>query len=199
MLSSYSQGQYLEAGTDEVGRGCLCGPVVAAAVILPPDFHHPLITDSKKLTEKQRLSLDDIIRSQALAFAIAEVSAQKIDEINILQASFLAMHQALDGLDVRPELILVDGNKFKAYQDLPHHCIVKGDSKFFSIAAASILAKNYRDQLMKAQHDIYPHYAWHKNMGYPTKAHREGIVKHGITPLHRLSFKLLNTDDGLEG
>jgi ribonuclease HII len=191
MKSSFSGGKLIEAGTDEVGRGCLCGPVVAAAVILPPDYYNPLITDSKKLTKRQRLTLDSEIRREAIVFGIAQVSAAEIDKVNILQASFLAMHKALDLLSIRPELILVDGNRFKPYQAINYQCIVKGDSLFLSIAAASILAKNYRDNMMDMLHEDFPYYHWDKNKGYPTKAHREGIAKHGTTPQHRLSFKLL--------
>lgn len=181
----------IEAGCDEVGRGCLSGPVVAAAVILDEKFNHELINDSKKLTPKIRKELDVYIRENAVDFAIAEVSPQYIDEYNILNASIYAMHLALDQLKYNPNFILVDGNKFHPYKSIPHECIVKGDSKILSIAAASILAKNYRDDLMCKFHERYPYYAWNKNAGYPTKTHREAIKKHGTTPLHRMSFKLL--------
>lgn len=181
----------IEAGCDEVGRGCLSGPVVAAAVILDEKFNHELINDSKKLTPKIRKELDVYIRENAVDFAIAEVSPQYIDKHNILNASIYAMHLALDQLKYNPNFILVDGNKFHPYKSIPHECIVKGDSKILSIAAASILAKNYRDDLMCKFHERYPYYAWDKNAGYPTKTHREAIKKHGTTPLHRMSFKLL--------
>lgn len=183
--------KYIEAGCDEVGRGCLCGPVVAAAVIIDEKFNHNLINDSKKLTPKIRKELDLYIRENAVDFAIAEVSPEFIDQYNILNASIHAMHLALDQLKTRPELILVDGNKFKPYSFIPHECIIKGDSKVLSIAAASILAKNHRDYLMEKLHEEYPQYHWNKNMGYPTKAHREAIAQYGITPYHRKSFKLL--------
>lgn len=184
----------IEAGCDEVGRGCLAGPVVAAAVIIDEHFTHPLINDSKKLTAKKRKELDLYIRENAVDFAIAEVSPAYIDEHNILNASIHAMHLALDQLKTRPEMILVDGNKFKPYQNILHECIIKGDAKVLSIAAASILAKNYRDSLMEKLHEEYPHYAWDKNAGYPTKAHRNGIKEFGTTPYHRFSFKLLNDE-----
>lgn len=184
----------IEAGCDEVGRGCLAGPVVAAAVIIDENFDHPLINDSKKLTAKKRKELDLYIRENAVDFAIAEVSPAYIDEHNILNASIHAMHLALDQLKTRPEMILVDGNKFKPYPNIPHECIIKGDAKVLSIAAASILAKNYRDDLMEKLHEEYPFYAWDKNAGYPTKVHRNGIAKFGITPYHRLSFKLLKEE-----
>lgn len=184
----------IEAGCDEVGRGCLAGPVVAAAVIIDENFNHPLINDSKKLTPKKRKELDQYIREHAIDFAIAEVSPAYIDEHNILNASIHAMHLAIDQLKTRPEIILVDGNKFKPYQNIPHECIIKGDAKILSIAAASILAKNYRDNLMEKLHEKYPHYAWDKNAGYPTKAHRNGIAEFGTTPYHRLSFKLLKEE-----
>lgn len=188
---SYSGGALLEAGLDEVGRGCLAGPVVAAAVILPEGFSHPDLDDSKKLTAAKRRLLDVYIREHALAYAIAEVSAPEIDQINILNASFLAMHRALDQLLLRPELLLVDGNRFKPYGELPHHCIVKGDGKFASIAAASVLAKQYRDALMEQLHVQYPAYGWDRNVGYPTAQHRKALAEHGITPWHRRSFSLL--------
>lgn len=186
----------IEAGCDEVGRGCLAGPVVAATVIIDEQFYHPLINDSKKLTPKKRRELDQYIRENAVDFAISEVSPTYIDEHNILNASIYAMHLALDQLKVRPEMILVDGNKFKPYQNIPHECVIKGDSKVLAIAAASILAKNYRDDLMLRLHEEYPHYAWDKNAGYPTQAHRQGIVAFGITPYHRRSFKLLKEEKG---
>lgn len=190
LLKHYSP-RKIEVGCDEVGRGCLAGPVVAAAVILSDNFNHKLINDSKKLTPKIRKELDIYIRENAMDFSIAEVSSQYIDVHNILNASIHAMHLALNQLETRPEFILVDGNKFHPYPNTPHKCIVKGDSKILSIAAASILAKNYRDNLMTKLHEEFPQYAWDKNMGYPTKTHREAIKEYGTTPLHRMSFKLL--------
>ena len=180
-----------EVGCDEVGRGCLAGPVVAAAVIIDEKFQQHLIDDSKKLNKKTRLELDQYIKTNALDFAIAEVSSQYIDEHNILNASINAMHLALSRLKSSFDYILVDGNKFYSYQNIPHECIIKGDSKILSIASASILAKNYRDDLMSQLHEDYPQYAWNKNAGYPTKAHRDAIKKFGTTPYHRMSFKLL--------
>ncbi|MCM1293070.1 MAG: ribonuclease HII [Bacteroides sp.] len=189
--SAYTVGT-LEAGCDEAGRGCLAGPVVAAAVILPPDFSHPWLDDSKKLTERRREQLRPIIESEAIAWAVAEVSNTEIDSINILNASILAMHRALDMLTVRPTSVIVDGNRFKPYGDLPWTTFVKGDGRFGNIAAASILAKTHRDQLMREFHDRYPHYGWDINKGYPTKAHRHAIELHGPTELHRMSFKLID-------
>lgn len=180
----------LEVGCDEAGRGCLCGPVVAAAVILNKDFQHNLINDSKKLSAKTRFELEIFIKEHVLEYAIAEVSPQKIDEINILNASFLAMHLALNQLKNKPELILVDGNRFNPYPNIEHLCIVKGDSKMLSIAAASILAKNHRDRLMLNLHEEFPNYSWNKNMGYATKMHRMALKEYGITPHHRKSFRL---------
>lgn len=191
MLSSFFTPDKVEAGCDEVGRGCLAGPVVAAAVILPKDFTHDLLNDSKQVSEAMRLTLDEVIKSNALAWAVAEVSPQEIDQINILNASFKAMHLALDQLNIKPELLLIDGNRFKTYHSIPHQCIIKGDTKFLSIAAASILAKNYRDELMKKLSDQFPDYGWASNVGYPTRQHRDGIRKSGVTPYHRLSFQLL--------
>lgn len=189
LLKSYS-GQYIEAGCDEVGRGCLCGPVVAAAVILDENFDPKFINDSKKLQAKDRRELDLYIRENAVDFAIAELPPSFIDEHNILQASIHAMHLALDQLSTRPELILVDGNKFHPYPFIPHQCIVKGDSKILSIAAASILAKNYRDQLMIKLHEEFPMYGWDKNMGYATKKHQLGLKEFGPCQYHRKSFRL---------
>lgn len=191
MLLSFYQKNTLEAGCDEAGRGCLAGPVVAAAVILLPSFQHDLLTDSKKLSEKQRYSLRPVIEQQAVAWAIGVVTPQEIDEINILQASFLAMHRALDALSVSPELLLIDGNRFKPYRATPHHCIVKGDGKYFSIAAASVLAKTYRDDYMAGLHTEFPQYSWASNKGYPALAHRDAIRRHGTSPHHRLTFRLL--------
>ncbi len=182
---------YIEAGCDEVGRGCLCGPVVAAAVIINDNFKQNLVNDSKKLNVKTRVELDRYIRDNVDDFAIAELPPSFIDEHNILNASIRAMHLALDQLKIRPELILVDGNRFHPYPFIPHQCIIKGDSKFLSIAAASILAKNYRDQLMIQLHDEYPEYGWNKNMGYATKVHIEALKKYGPTIHHRKSFRLV--------
>jgi len=191
LLKSYCIKNVLEAGTDEAGRGCLAGPVVAAAVILPAAFDHPFLNDSKQLTEKQRKTLVPLIEAQARAFAVAFVSPEKIDEINILQASILAMHKALDKLSLQPEHILVDGNKFSPFKDIPHKTVVKGDATFRSIAAASILAKTYRDTHMLTLAQSFPAYAWEKNKGYPTRAHRNALREHGVTPHHRKSFRLL--------
>lgn len=190
MLKSSHTKNLLEAGLDEAGRGCLAGPVVAAAVILPKKYKHKFLNDSKQLSRVQREALRKEIERDAIEFAIAEVSHTKIDEINILNASFLAMHLALDQLKCVPELLLVDGNRFKQYKDIKHECIVEGDGKYLSIAAASILAKTYRDQLMLNLADEYPFYKWETNMGYGTAAHREAIHIHGVTPYHRLSFNL---------
>ena len=181
----------LECGCDEAGRGCLAGPVVAAAVILPLHFHCPLLNDSKQLTEKERDTLRPIIEREALAWGVAEVDNNEIDKINILNASILAMHRAMDKLNVRPEFIIVDGNRFKPYNDIPHQTIVKGDSKFLSIAAASVLAKTHRDELMHKLHDEFPQYDWNKNKAYPTIKHRAAIRSSGTTPYHRMSYDLL--------
>lgn len=189
LIKKWSE-NYIEAGCDEVGRGCLCGPVVAATVILNENFEQNLINDSKKLNFKTRLELDSYIKNNVKDFAIAELSPEFIDQHNILNASIHAMHLALDKLTIRPELILVDGNKFHPYNFIPHQCIVKGDSKVLSIAAASILAKNYRDRLMIELHEEFPQYGWNKNMGYATKEHREALIKFGPTKHHRKSFRL---------
>lgn len=181
----------VEAGCDEAGRGCLAGAVYAAAVILPSDYKNELLNDSKKLTEKQRYQLRPIIEKEALAWAVGVVTPQEIDKINILNASFLAMHRALDKLVLRPEYILVDGNRFKPYQSIPYTTVVKGDGKYLSIAAASILAKTYRDDYMNALHQEYPMYDWLSNKGYPTKKHREAIRRFGTSPYHRMSYNLL--------
>ena len=181
----------VEAGCDEAGRGCLAGAVYAAAVILPPDYKNELLNDSKKLTEKQRYQLRPIIEKEALAWAVGVVTPHEIDKINILNASFLAMHRALDKLALRPEYILVDGNRFKPYQSIPYTTVVKGDGKYLSIAAASILAKTYRDDYMNALHQEYPMYDWLSNKGYPTKKHREAIRRFGTSPYHRMSYNLL--------
>ena len=187
----------LEAGCDEAGRGCLAGPVFAAAVILPKQFEHPLLNDSKQLSENQRDLLRKVIENQALAWAVAEVSAEEIDAINILKASFLAMHRALDALPMRPELLLIDGNRFNAYPNTPHICVVKGDGKYAAIAAASVLAKTWRDEAMLRLHQEFPHYKWIENKGYPTLAHRSAIREHGICPWHRRSFQLLPANEQL--
>jgi ribonuclease HII len=190
-LKKYHRKGMIEAGCDEAGRGCLAGPVVAAAVILPSRFDHPLLNDSKKLTEKQRALLRPIIEEKASAWAVGIVSNQEIDEINILNASFLAMHRAIQKLTVKPELLLIDGNRFKAYQDIEHACIIKGDGIYRSIAAASILAKTYRDEIMESLHDQFPSYGWSRNKGYPTIDHRESIRLNGACEHHRMSFALL--------
>lgn len=192
MLQAYLQPDRIEAGCDEAGRGCLAGPVFAAAVILPPDFECELLNDSKKLTEKQRYLLRPIIEANALAYGVGVVSEKEIDKINILQASFLAMHRAVDALSVRPEHLLIDGNRFKPYPDIPHTTIVKGDGKMLSIAAASVLAKTYRDDFMMEIHSQYPMYRWDSNKGYPSVAHRKAIQEHGPCEYHRMSFRLLN-------
>jgi ribonuclease HII len=182
--------QTLECGTDEAGRGCLAGPVTAAAVILPKNYTHPLLTDSKKLTAIQRFALREEIKDVALAYGIAHVSHTRIDEVNILNASIEAMQLAIANMALVPETILVDGNKFKPYQSIPYHCIVGGDAKFLNIAAASILAKTTRDDIMLAQHQKHPHYGWDTNKGYPTPKHREAIQKHGAVDIHRKTFAL---------
>lgn len=181
---------YIEAGCDEVGRGCLCGPVVAAAVILDENFEQNLINDSKKLNFKTRMQLDTYIKDNVKSYAIAELPPAFIDQHNILNASIHAMHKALDKLTIRPELILVDGNRFHPYNFIPHQCIIKGDSKILSIAVASILAKNYRDRLMINLHDEHPEYGWNTNFGYATKKHQKALIKHGVTKYHRQSFRL---------
>lgn len=198
MLQNQLKRNLLEAGCDEAGRGCLAGPVVAAAVILPNGFTSELLNDSKQLTVKKRYALRKVIEEESLAYAVAFVDHQKIDEINILNASILAMHQALDSLKIVPQHIIIDGNRFKPYGKIPHQTIVKGDGKYFNIAAASILAKTYRDDFMLELHEKYPYYGWDSNKGYPTKKHREGIKKHGITFFHRMSFKLLEDQLTLE-
>ncbi|SEL96685.1 RNase HII [bacterium A37T11] len=190
MLLSYYQKEHIEAGCDEAGRGCLAGPVFAAAVIFPPDFRNELLNDSKKLTEAQRYQLRPLIEKEAQAFAVASVSHQEIDEINILNASYLAMHRALDILTIQAGFILVDGNRFRNYKDIPHACIVKGDSKYLSIAAASILAKTYRDDHMHTLSVQFPHYNWKQNKGYPTIEHREAVLNYGLTPFHRKTFRI---------
>ncbi|MCF6182790.1 ribonuclease HII [Lutibacter sp.] len=190
-LKEYYLKNCFEAGTDEAGRGCLAGPVVAAAVILPANFEHPLLNDSKQLSEKKRLLLKPYIEKHALAFAVSFVFESKIDEINILQASILAMHQSISKLAITPEHIIVDGNKFNPFKNIPFKTIVKGDAKYMSIAAASVLAKTYRDEFMCKIHSEFPAYQWNKNKGYPTKKHRSVIATLGATKYHRKSFKLL--------
>lgn len=190
-LSSFYQQELIEAGCDEAGRGCLAGPVFAAAVILPPDYHHPLLNDSKQVSEKQRFLLRDAIEKEAISFALGIVYQEKIDLINILQASILAMHLAVEKLNQLPGILLIDGNRFKPYPGIPHTCIIKGDSLYFSIAAASILAKTYRDEYMHEQHLKFPVYNWSSNKGYPTACHRRAIAEHGPCEHHRMSFRLL--------
>lgn len=195
MLKNYYEQGRVEAGCDEAGRGCLAGSVYAAAVILPPDYQNERLNDSKKLTARQRYALRQDIERGAVAWAVGVVTPQEIDQINILNASILAMHRALDQLQVRPEAIIVDGNRFKPYRDLPHTTIVKGDGKYLSIAAASILAKTYRDDEMVRLAQEYPDYDWQHNMGYPTRKHREAIRQHGLTPYHRRTFSLLGSEE----
>lgn len=198
MLLPYLNKDLIEAGCDEAGRGCLAGSVYAAAVILPVDFKNKLLNDSKQLTEHQRYALREVIEREALAWAVGVVTSEEIDKINILNASFLAMHRAVDQLKIRPQHLLIDGNRFKKYQDLPHTTVVKGDGKYLSIAAASVLAKTYRDDYMNALHLEYPFYDWSRNKGYPTKKHRAAIREHGTTPYHRMTFNLLGEDPQLE-
>lgn len=191
MLLPYMHGNLVEAGCDEAGRGCLAGAVYAAAVILPHDFRNELLNDSKQLTEKQRYALREVVEREALAWAVGVVTPEEIDRINILNASFLAMHRAVDQLKLRPEHLLIDGNRFKKYQDVPHTTVVKGDGKYMAIAAASVLAKTYRDDYMNRLAEEYPQYDWDSNKGYPTKKHREAIRLYGTTPYHRMSYNLL--------
>lgn len=192
MLKPYLQSDLAEAGCDEAGRGCLAGPVVAAAVILPPGFSNELLNDSKQLSERQRNNLRHIIEQEATAWAVAFVTPEEIDKINILQASILAMHNAISRLSPKPDFLLIDGNRFNPYPGIPHKCIVKGDATYMSIAAASILAKTHRDEYMSAIAKEYPQYGWERNKGYPTRDHRAAIAAHGTTPHHRLSFRLLD-------
>ena len=191
MLASNYSGFSLEAGTDEAGRGCLSGPVVAAAVILPKNFNHPFLNDSKQLSEKKREELKPFIEENALAFGVSFVWQDEVDAINVLQASITGMHRSIERLKIKPEYIKVDGNKFRDYKDIPSQTIVKGDAKYLSIAAASILAKTYRDEYMAKIHEEFPMYNWKKNKGYPTKEHRNGIREFGATKYHRKTFKLL--------
>lgn len=198
MLAKYSKKGRVEAGCDEAGRGCLAGPVVAAAVILPPKFTCKGLDDSKKLSATKREKLKLEIEQNALDFAVSFVSPKEIDEINILNASFTAMHRAIDQLKTLPEALLIDGNRFNPYKNIPHECMIKGDGRFLSIAAASILAKTYRDEYMQNIHEEFPEYDWNKNKGYPTKKHREVIEKIGITDYHRKSFSLFNKQYKME-
>lgn len=191
MLAPFYQEELLEAGLDEAGRGCYAGPVSAAAVILPKDFYHPLLNDSKQLTAAQREKLRPLIEKEAICFGVSLVSHEEIDRINILKASFLAMHQAIAQLKKKPGLLLIDGNRFSPYKKIPHQCFVKGDGRFASIAAASVLAKTYRDEFMLQLHQEFPQYHWNKNKGYGTAAHREAISTHGLCQYHRKSFRLL--------
>lgn len=188
MLENFYQKELIEAGCDEAGRGCLAGSVFAAAVILPEDFHHPLLNDSKQMTERQRNLLREVIEQEAVAWAVAEVTAERIDQINILRASFEGMNRAVEMLSVRPEFLAIDGNRFYPQSDIPYTCIVKGDGKYANIAAASVLAKTHRDEYMMRLHEQYPQYGWDRNKGYPTKEHRLAIREYGLTPYHRLSF-----------
>ena len=191
-LLSYFNKYTIEAGCDEAGRGCLAGPVFAAAVILPPGFKNELLNDSKKLTEKQRFKLRPMIEKEALAWAVEAVSNIEIDQVNILNASFFAMNRAVQKLKIVPEHLLIDGNRFRTQSEIPYTCMIKGDGRFFSIAAASVLAKTYRDDFMDKIHEEFPNYNWNKNKGYPTKKHREGIKLYGVTKYHRMTFRLLN-------
>ncbi|WP_395804116.1 ribonuclease HII [Daejeonella sp.] len=192
MLLPFLQDEFMEAGCDEAGRGCLAGPVFAAAVILPIKFKHDLLNDSKQLKESDRFFLRQVIEQEALAFGVAMVDHQEIDKINILNASIKAMHLAINKLSLRPGFIIIDGNRFKPYQDIPHQCVVKGDGKYFSIAAASILAKTYRDDFMLNIASEYPKYDWERNKGYPTIKHRNAVIEFGMTPYHRKSFRVSN-------
>lgn len=192
-LKKYYKDVKYEAGCDEAGRGCLAGPVFAASVILPKKFYNAVLNDSKQLSEKKRYELREIIQQNAISWAVGIVDNNMIDEINILNASILAMHKAIDKLNVRPEFLIIDGNRFKKYKNIPHQCIVKGDAKYLSIAAASILAKTYRDDFMKKIHEKYPNYNWQQNKGYPTKQHREALALFGVTPYHRKTFRLFDT------
>ncbi|WP_442267468.1 ribonuclease HII [Tenacibaculum sp. ZS6-P6] len=191
MLQMNFSGFVLEAGTDEAGRGCLAGPVVAAAVILPEDFHHELLNDSKQISEKKRNILRPFIEENAIAYAVCFIDNEEVDKLNVLQSSIVGMHRSLERLKTQPEFIIIDGNKFKPYKEIPYETIVKGDAKFMSIAAASVLAKTYRDDFMEKIHKEFPEYNWKKNKGYPTKEHREAIRNFGATKYHRKSFRLL--------
>ena len=191
MLKQFFESGKIEAGCDEAGRGCLAGPVFAAAVILPADYHNDILNDSKQLSEKQRFLLKGEIENIAIDFAVASVDNVEIDKINILNASIKAMHLAVDKLKIIPDMLLIDGNRFKVYKNIPHHCIIKGDATYMSIAAASILAKTYRDEYIEQLHLKYPYYGWNKNKAYPTKKHREAIEKYGVSEYHRMTYRLL--------
>jgi ribonuclease HII len=197
MLKPFYQQELTEAGCDEAGRGCLAGPVFAAAVILPEKFFHPLLNDSKQVSEKNRNELRSIIETEAIAYAVASIDNNEIDRINILKASFKAMHAALDKLKIKPQLLLIDGNRFARYKKIPHRCIVKGDATYTSIAAASILAKTCRDEYMLTLHEQFPKYGWHSNKGYGTEKHRKAIEQFGECKYHRRSFRLLPEQDGM--
>ncbi len=193
MLKPYFQPNTIEAGCDEAGRGCLAGPVFAASVILPPDYKNEILNDSKQLSEKKRDALRKDIENDAIAFCVASMDNTEIDKVNILKASILSMQKAVSGLNVRPELLLIDGNRFIPYENIPHKCVVKGDATYMSIAAASILAKTYRDEFMYKIAQEFPEYHWEKNKGYPTKDHRQAIEKYGATKYHRMTFRLIDT------
>jgi len=198
MLKSFLYHNLIEAGCDEAGRGCLAGPVVAAAVILPKNFKHPVLNDSKKLTQKQRILLKDEIINSAITWKVASIDNNEIDKMNILRASIKAMHIAIAGLEKEPQFLLIDGNRFFQYKTINHRTIIKGDAIYFSIAAASVLAKTFRDEYMEKIHNEFPEYGWDKNKGYPTAFHRAAIIKHGITPYHRKSFNLFDTRKKIE-
>jgi ribonuclease HII len=195
MLKSYYSQIFIEAGCDEAGRGCLAGPVVASAVIFDKNYSHPVLTDSKKLNKKQREELKIEIQQEATCWAIGEASHEEIDDINILNASFLAMHRAIDQLKIKPELLLIDGNRFNTYHSISHTCIIKGDALYYSIAAASVLAKTYRDNLMRNLCHQYPDYGWETNVGYPTVGHRNALIIHGLSPYHRKTFKMFQLEE----
>ncbi len=198
MLKPYHTKDLVEAGCDEAGRGCIAGPVFAGAVILPPDFQHPLLNDSKKLTARIRKEIRVVIEKEALAYGVGIVDEKEIDKINILNASFLAMHRALEKLNTLPGHLVIDGNRFKPFGEIAYTCVVKGDARYASVAAASILAKTYRDDFMEELHHQHPEYGWVQNKGYPTRSHREAVFKFGPTPYHRRSFKLLNDQMSLD-
>lgn len=198
MLKNYLHENIVEAGCDEAGRGCLAGPVCVAAVIMPPDFHHPRLNDSKKMTTSDRILLKGEIEENAVDYAVVFIDNKQIDAINILKASLIGMHKALDKLNITPDHILIDGNRFIPYREIPYTCVVKGDGKYISIAAASVLAKTYRDEYMYNLHKEYAMYGWESNKGYPTKFHRKAIIKYGISPYHRRSFQLINTQKEID-
>jgi len=197
MLQAYMYKKYVEAGIDEAGRGCYAGPVFAAAVILPKDFFHPLLNDSKQLSEKEREILRPVIEKESICFSVQQVDNTIIDQVNILQATFMAMHLAIADLKIIPERLLIDGNRFKPYEQIVHKCMVEGDGKYASIAAASVLAKTYRDDLMKQLHTDHPHYGWDRNKGYGTEFHRQAIEQHGLCSFHRRSFNISATSPAL--